>query len=142
MNKLNITNFYFYGGLGYEEKVINGTPSYRSMKMPEGTWRPLPHTIDRLLEHIHLFTRAQTRKYLYLSLGLDAACVTRCREGKNGGYQRIPDHWLVAMSEFTGLSLLELYAIGDIKPQIQHFKTHQAYKSLRDDVEDLFSNVA
>lgn len=114
-NKLNM---YFYGRPGYRETVINGEKVYRDDNMHIGVWRSLPPAIDRLLDHIQLYTDCINRTFLARHiLRFDWGAMARVRAGKD----HIPANWLLRMCDYTGLTLKEIRAIGGLEPTMAQF---------------------
>jgi hypothetical protein len=112
-----ISHFFFYRPNGFQAKYIRGLMRYRDNSMPEDVWYPLPHPIDRLLQHVQVLTGTPTQKELFHRTGIQNATCSRIRNGK----PEIPRAWLVILAEYSGLTLTDLYAIGGIKPTTKHY---------------------
>lgn len=108
---------YFYRSLGYVEMDRLGVKMYRDASMPSGKWYPLPNSIDRLIDHLMVITRHVKTESFLKHLNIQAAGVTRVRQGVHG----IPLDWLVKMADYSGLSLKELRIIGGLKPSMPRY---------------------
>jgi hypothetical protein len=108
---------YFYRADGYVEKVIEGKTHYRDDTMDENQWLPLPHSVDRLVQHIQVLTGAKQQKQMLGRMRIDTATICRVRKNKFP----IPPEWLVKMSDYTGLTINELRIIGGLGPIVKHY---------------------
>jgi len=117
MPQKDLIDLYYYHSEGYLEKTDSRGSFYRHDLMAPGQWKPLPHAIDRLVQHIQVLTGSQVQKTMLELIGLESATLSRTRRGK----MKLPLDWLVRMADYSGLTLAELYAIGDIKPSVKRY---------------------
>lgn len=110
-------------------KTLDGKPVYRRKGMPAGVWLPLPAPIDLLIDYLkqHLDIRHTTVLVSYL--GIQEASISRTRKGTHG----LPLHWLVKMSDFSGLSLEELRAISGLPLSVEPHKRARKSQDIVDD---------
>jgi hypothetical protein len=87
--------------------------------MGENQWLPIPHPVDRLINHIQLLTKAPQQLQMLRNMHVDTATASRIRQNKFP----IPPEWLVKMSDYTGLSIAELRAIAGLGPIVKHYTT-------------------
>jgi len=118
---------YFYRPFGYTEAMVYGVMMYRDASMKPGEWKPLPSAIDRLINHLMIVTGHVKSETLLKELEIHAGSVSRVRNGK----ENLPLEWLVRMSDYSGLSLKDLYDIGGIKPTMPRFDAFDRTRSTR-----------
>jgi hypothetical protein len=102
----------------HEEKEINGVKSYRNATMPVGVWKPLPIAIERILDHVQTVTKTSNRTLLLKRVRIEPSCLSRHR---NGADRDIPPRWIIRLSEYSKISLLDIYTIGGLKPSVRSF---------------------
>lgn len=97
-----------------EVTLIDGQPAHRLEGTPEGAWRLSKSRIDAMFDRVR-FELGVTKQVIHDATGIDPASVTRSRQGVYG----LPDHWVIRLSEFSGIPVAELRQVACMEPSVQ-----------------------
>lgn len=96
-----------------EVKSDHGKIMVRLDGMVRGAWLEFDSPIDSVIAHVQreLGLKRRNVGVIIDAIYVDAACLTRCRQGV---YKSIPEHWLMRLQDFSGIPVDELRIVANI----------------------------